>query len=185
MKGSQRGIGLLLAAGLVAGAAPAASGDLSAQQARGRQIFEEGTRAAGAPLTARIGMMSQRVRGSVVPCAGCHGDDGRGTGKSGVVRPDITWEHLARPGGHQHDSGRSHPAFTRQSFAAAVTRGIDPAGNRLAPVMPRYELTSADLEDLVAYLEWLPAAGMADASEDRTGAGPGPGPDVQDGAASE
>jgi mono/diheme cytochrome c family protein len=146
---------LLLAAALFFGAPAATAGELSAQEASGKRIFNEGTSASGAPITARIGMMSQKVPASAVPCASCHGEDGKGQTQGGKLRPDITWEQLADPEGHDHQSGRSHPAFTEDSFAAAVSRGVDPAGNRLDPTMPRYDLSKGGLADLIAYLKRL------------------------------
>ena len=128
---------------------------LSPQEMRGKQIFDAGTTASGLSITARAGMMSRQVPGATVPCASCHGEDGKGQTQGGKLRPDITWEHLADPEGHDHQFGRSHPAFTEDSFAAAVSRGVDPAGNRLDPTMPRYDLSKGDLADLIAYLKRL------------------------------
>ncbi|HET8734810.1 MAG TPA: ABC transporter substrate-binding protein, partial [Anaeromyxobacteraceae bacterium] len=64
-----------------------------------------------------------------------------------------TWTTLAKPYGHDHPSGRRHPAFDERSLARAVREGRDPAGNPLDPIMPRYAISDADLASLLAYLK--------------------------------
>jgi mono/diheme cytochrome c family protein len=75
----------------------------------------------------------------------------------GIPAPDITFATLADPNGHDHEfSNRRHPAFNRETIKAAVLAGIDPAGNTLHEEMPRWTgLSSADLEDLIDYLQAL------------------------------
>ena len=90
-----------------------------------------------------------------VPCAGCHGDDGRGRPEGGVIPTDITWSYLTKPYGHHHPSGRRHPAFTEESVASSITVGIDSAENRLDPAMPRYAISTQDMSALIAYMKRL------------------------------
>lgn len=68
---------------------------------------------------------------------------------------DITWLHLTRPYGHGHANGRRHSPFTEKSLATAIAHGVDPAGNRLDPAMPRYALAKEDIAALIAYLKRL------------------------------
>ena len=134
--------------------APATADGLSAAAARGKQIYSAGTRPTGGAMTAVLGEGGAEVPASELPCAGCHGSDGRG-GREGGVRPaDLTREALRQPAAGGGD-GRRRPAYSDRSLIRAVTMGIDPAGNALQVAMPRYRLTRQDAADLLAYLERL------------------------------
>jgi len=123
------------------------------QELRGRRIYVEGEAESGVPITAIVSRGGTPVPASILPCVGCHGEDGKGRPEGGVVPPDITWQSLGAPYGHEHDYGRKHPAFDESSVARAVILGIDPAGNALDAAMPRYEMPEAEMADLVAYLK--------------------------------
>lgn len=132
---------------------PAQGIELSAQEQRGKRIYVDGESASGAPMTALIAKGTTPIPTSIVTCAGCHGEDGRGRPEGGVVPSDITWRTLTSSYGHDHSYGRSHPAFDDASLARAITTGVDSAGNRLDPAMPRYSIPESDLADLVAYIK--------------------------------
>jgi len=95
------------------------------------------------------------VPASAVPCAGCHGRDGRGRPEGGVTPSDITWNTLTRPYGVTHPSGRRHPPYDERLFKRAVTMGLDPAGTKLHVAMPRFRLSLKDMADLTAYIKRL------------------------------
>lgn len=140
---------------LVAGSAAAL--DLTPGELAGRTLFRTGIGHSGEPVKAFVGPRDAPMPGNLMPCANCHGQDATGRPEGGVVPPEITWSELSKPYGHRHEpaSGgpaRVHPAFTEASFVAALTRGVDPAGNRLDPSMPRYRLSTTDLANLRAYL---------------------------------
>ncbi len=141
---------LLLAAGH-AGAAL----ELTESEAAGKRIYTQGTSASGSSITARVGPAGTPMPGSVVPCANCHGADGRGRPEGGVRPTDITWRRLTAPYGQRLASGRTHPAYDEAAFARAVTQGIDPAGTRLDQSMPRFVMSMRDVADLTAYMKRL------------------------------
>ncbi len=141
----------LLFAGLLANSFAVAA-ELSDIEARGKQIYVQGTSPAGNPISAFLGVDLTELPASAAPCASCHGIDGRGRPEGGIVPPDITWTELSKTYGHEHDFGRKHPAFDEASLAAAVIGGVDPAGNKLAVVMPRFRMQAEDMEALIAYL---------------------------------
>ncbi|MBI2276149.1 MAG: ABC transporter substrate-binding protein [Dechloromonas sp.] len=143
--------GLLLAGCLLAGSA--ASLELSPLEAAGRRLYREGISAAGSPLGARVGHAALLVPGTSVPCANCHGADGKGRPEGGLRPPEITWRELSKPYGHNHDGSRSHPPFDAERFYRALTEGVDPAGQWLNPAMPRFALSRADSAALAAYLQ--------------------------------
>lgn len=144
----------MLLVGLCLACSPAAAGDLTDSEVRGKRVYAEG-RGAGSPITAYVGRDSTPVPASALPCANCHGEDGLGRPEGGVVPPNITWRYLLKPYGHAHSGDRRHPAFTEETVGRAIVDGVDPAGNRLAVAMPRYEMAETDLADLIAYLKRL------------------------------
>ncbi len=124
---------------------------------RGQRIYLSGESASGAEIIALLerGGEGVEVPASVLPCAGCHGLDGRGVPEGGVSPSDITWGALTSPDGVAHESGRAHPPYTEESLKRAIAAGIDPAGDTLHAVMPRYRMSADDMSELVAYLKGL------------------------------
>ena len=141
---------LILLVAIAAGAT-----DLNETEQRGKQIFLSGTSQTGTPITALLGIDRTELPASAAPCASCHGIDGRGRPEGGVVPSNITWSELSKSYGHEHDYGRRHLAFDEASVAVAITKGTDPAGNRLDVAMPHYRMGQDDLEGLIAYLKRL------------------------------
>ena len=125
------------------------------RERRGKQIYVQGTAPSGKETLAYLGESSIEVPGSAMPCANCHGLDGQGKPEGGVTPTNITWEALTKPYGVSHANGRQHPPYTERGLELAITRGTDPAGNKLLNVMPRYAMTAEDLGDLIAYLRLL------------------------------
>lgn len=128
---------------------------LTEQERHGRRIYLRGESTSGRALTVTIGDDSIELPATTLPCASCHGADGRGRPEGGVIPSDLTWAALTKPYGHSHPAGRVHPAFTEQSLERAIVEGIDPAGHKLSPVMPKYQMSRADMNDLLAYLRRL------------------------------
>jgi ABC-type branched-subunit amino acid transport system substrate-binding protein len=86
----------------------------------------------------------------------CHGVDGKGRSEGGVTPSDISRSTLTRPYGVEHPSGRKAVAYTNDHLIVrAITMGIDSAGNPLAVAMPRFQLSLAQAQDLVAYVKRL------------------------------
>jgi ABC-type branched-subunit amino acid transport system substrate-binding protein len=146
------GAALSLAAGwAVHGQVNAPDKKLSEQ--RGKQIYIQGTSSSGKEILAYLGESSLEVPASTLPCANCHGLNGQGKPEGGVDPSNINWDSLTKPYGLTHSNGRRHPAYTERGLELAITRGTDPAGNKLLNVMPRYQMTPADMADLIAYLK--------------------------------
>ena len=120
---------------------------------RGRALYFRGETSSKREVTAMIGDVD--VPASTVNCAGCHGRRGEGKTEGGVTAGNLTWNNLIKSYGHTHPNGRKHGPFTESSFAMAVVRGVDPAGNNLVVAMPRYHLSIEDMNDLIAYIKRL------------------------------
>jgi len=140
----------LLACLLLAFADPASAEPLDPDQAAGRALFVAGTGTGGA-IVATLGAGQVAVPAASVPCASCHGRDGRGRPEGGVVPPDITWPIL----GASADRPGRRRAYDSAAIVRAVTLGIDVEGRPLDPIMPHYRLTLDDAAHLVRYLKTL------------------------------
>jgi cytochrome c oxidase subunit 2 len=109
----------------------------------------------GGMMGGQGGMMSG------LACVTCHGSDGRGRQNvmnSGVNAPDIRWSTLTEAEHDQHgddEPDMDHPPYTVETFKRAVTQGLDPGGNSLDPVMPRWQMSDQDLNDLIDFLKTL------------------------------
>ncbi|MFY1668099.1 ABC transporter substrate-binding protein [Pseudomonas sp. Pseu.R1] len=129
--------------------------ELTPAETAGKRLYREGLSASGADVSARIGVSGAIVPAATVPCAGCHGADGRGRPEGGVRPPDITWRRLSTPYGQQLSRGRNHPPYSDSALSHAVIEGIDPGGNRLDSAMPRFVMSAQDQLNLLAYLKRL------------------------------
>ena len=127
---------------------------LSDLETRGQQIYRKGE-SPGSPIYAYYGPLKNEITARLLPCVNCHRLNGIGKPEGGIEPPNITWKELTKPYGHKHTSGRKHPPFDNQALTAAITQGVDPAGNELDQAMPRYRISPQDLEALVAYLQVL------------------------------
>ena len=119
---------------------------LTHEQKLGKAIFLSGESPSGGRITARIDAGTTPVSGAILACGGCHGADGLGRSEGGVMPPGITWEALTL---------QKRPAYNEQTLKRAITLGIDPAGKPVGAVMPRYQMSYADMNSLLAYLHVL------------------------------
>jgi ABC-type branched-subunit amino acid transport system substrate-binding protein len=139
---------------LFAAASLAATPRLTEQEARGKQIYLHGESPGRKPITALMGDGGVEVPATIVPCASCHGSDARGRDEAGVRPSNLRWDVLTRP--YKAPGERNHPPYTPSAVKRAVTMGLDPAGHKLQTAMPRYRMSLAQIDDLIAYLQKLP-----------------------------
>jgi hypothetical protein len=116
---------------------------------------------------------------TIFTCSGCHLRSGMGAVESSVLSLPVTGKALFSPllAGHFNMglpslfqgmqpgikmsipwfkpvvSGR--PAYTEQTLADALRKGIDPAGRKLSSPMPAYPLTDEEAKILILYLRNL------------------------------
>jgi mono/diheme cytochrome c family protein len=154
---------LLLAAGILFCQFATAASDLSSQEIQGRILFLTGRADEPAPY-AKVGAGNVQVPATSVPCASCHGRDGRGRAARGGLPSNITWPALSTPA---VTPGRQRRPYSETSVIRAITMGIDADEHRLDPLMPRFELSVADAAALLAYIRRLgtmPEPGLDDHS---------------------
>lgn len=154
MRRPARLLPLLLAPALLAADQPPTSEETRRQLERGRQLYVESTSPSDSEFIAVLGE-GLEIEASAVPCAGCHGRDGRGRPEGGVTPTDITWNRLTRPYGATAPTGRRHPPYTESLMKRALSLGIDPGGSPFQVAMPRYRMSHQDMNDLLAYLKTL------------------------------
>jgi ABC-type branched-subunit amino acid transport system substrate-binding protein len=144
--------------------AAVAAEPLTPAEKRGREIYLHG-QGTGKPMTAYFGADGAgEISASVVPCASCHGADGRGVPEGTVAPSDIRWSVLAKPFVWS-DGSRHRPRYDAAMLTRAVRGAIDAAGTPLYAVMPRYGIDDHDLSDLLGYLRRLgdePQPGLSD-----------------------
>lgn len=137
----------------------APSGDF---ESNGQRIYYTGTSETGPPISARMTGMHDMPRG-MMACVSCHGEDGRGgTARMMMqtfVAPDIRYSNLtAEAHGEderEDEDHEEHPPYVEETIKRAITEGVDPAGETLEWMMPRWDMTDQQLEDLIAYLKTL------------------------------
>lgn len=123
---------------------------------RGKMIYTTGRNAAGRGVFFRLlGAGEGVLPAKGVVCASCHGRDGRGGREGDIVVPDITYATLARPLPASPLRHRGRAPYTDATLARAITHGIDSSGQQLHALMPRWALSSSELEDLLKYLKQL------------------------------
>ena len=154
---------LMLAAGVTAGA----HAQLTPQEARGRDIYFGASGSALERNTSTFANSEAEFPASAFPCSSCHGERGIGRAERGVTPSNLQRAALTKPYGETTSEGRIRPAYTRETFASALRRGIGPSGRPLADAMPRYKMTDADVADLWSFLgrlETLNAPGVTETS---------------------
>jgi len=142
----------------------------------GEVLYRQGRLSSGAALRGVL-QGDVEVRGAAASCAQCHRPSGYGSNEGATIVPPITGRSLFQPrqtrradmirGLYQDPlpdtlgavvrTPRDRPAYNRESLAVALRAGIDPAGRKIDPMMPRYDLNEVDLSALIAYLKTLAA----------------------------
>ena len=125
-------------------------------ESNGERIYFTGQSETGPRITSQMQGMHRMPSGRMA-CVDCHSPDGRG----GIVRmmmssfeaPDIRYRTLTE--GEHADDHADHPPYTDEDIKRAITQGLDPSGEPLEWLMPRWEMTGEQLDDLLEFLRSL------------------------------
>jgi hypothetical protein len=140
--------------------------------ARGESIYREGRLASGAMVRAE--QLGKVMQGAAVACVNCHRRSGLGSYEGSVLVPPIIGPYLFRErAANAQDLTLPHVrgftpngyAYTDETLATAIRKGVAGDGRFMNPLMPRYTLDDATLEELIAYLKILstgPFPGVSD-----------------------
>jgi hypothetical protein len=156
---------MTLIAVLAASSRPTAASETDfTPPSRGERIYREGRLASGAPVRAeRFGGM---VHGADAACVNCHRRSGLGSYEGTVLVPPIIGPYLFRErAANAQDLALPHVrgftpnpyAYTDETLAIAIRKGVAGDGHVMNALMPRYALDDAALEELIAYLKTLSA----------------------------
>jgi mono/diheme cytochrome c family protein len=119
-------------------------------KSNGERIYFTATSDSGDPIIASTGQMAMH-RG-MLSCAACHGTDGKGGAGRMMMwsfeAPDIRYSTLTA--GHDEEQ-----PYTDDLIKRAIMKGIDSEGVRLELPMPVWQISEADLNDLVEFLKTL------------------------------
>lgn len=155
------GIALLLAHGGWAVEPPAA---VVASHLAGQSIYRDGLLLSGEPVRAVV-QKGVVLSGAAAACVNCHRRSGLGGSEGQIpVRPIagrllFTSSQTGRARRWKGTTGAAaRPAYTRADLARALRDGIDPNGRVLDPLMPRYALSDAEVDQIHAYLAGLSSA---------------------------
>jgi len=144
--------------------------------AAGARLYREGIGTNGKPVQA-FSQTDVPLSGAQAACVTCHRPSGLGSSEGGYYVPPISgpllfsprkldrlrmfpqFFHQVQPQSFTTRLHQPHmrPGYTLASLATTLSDGIDPAGEKLATIMPRYRLTEADVKALSAYLHTLSA----------------------------
>jgi cytochrome c553 len=129
----------------------------------GRRIYGEGRVASGALLEGtRFGAVA--VSGAEAACVKCHRRSGMGAVEGDILVPPISGPGLFDVGKAVMATmdprrgkllNQAHPPYSDATAARAMREGINVGGRQMNIMMPRYELSDADMRGLVAYLRQL------------------------------
>ena len=109
----------------------------SSASSNGERIFKTGT-------NARSEAIPNSMMAGMGGCAMCHGADGHGGQMMGRPEPCNTFKCLSAVG------------YNNDLTKRAITQGIGANGRQLDLMMPRWQMSDDDLDDVITYLKTLP-----------------------------
>lgn len=124
----------------------------------GERIYFTGSSISGSAISASggSGHMNLHMRMHGTGCASCHGAEREGKRlwpQFWIKAPALTAEVLFESDAHDEDGHGDHGSYDDESLRRAISQGIDPSGEQLNDAMPRWNMSTADLNDLIAYLK--------------------------------
>ena len=142
----------------------------------GERIYREGILPSGRPMKAIV-MGDIPVDGRMFTCDDCHQRSGLGSVEGTVITWPTNGKELYQPRRRtgawkppdkeeEKKSSRrqlppywqvedERPAYTDETLVKVLMSGVDPAGRKMDPIMPRYLLRKKDMAVLVHYLKNL------------------------------
>ncbi len=111
----------------------------------GRRFYEKGDSLHPVAVTLTGGI---EANATAFPCKSCHGIDGQGGIEGGVNVPPINWRKLSQP----LPTSEKAP-YDEQLLHRAITQGVKSDGQSMHRLMPRYDLSDEDFEQLAKHLK--------------------------------
>jgi len=124
-----------------------------------KRIYFTSTSDRGSPITSTDGpSMGMMMMGGQLACVSCHGTNAKGGKHTMHIEtmdaPDIRWSTIS---GDKNEKGaivsKQHMDYGFEAFKNTVENGKNPDGEILKKDMPRWQMSDADLTDLMNYLK--------------------------------
>lgn len=142
----------------------------------GRKLYMYGLNSRGAPVVATT-QGDVQFTGAQFSCVSCHRPSGFGSSEGGYYVPPITGPKIFNPAEAdrverfkemfqelqpssfwaQVREPRLRPAYDEKALSRVLREGINPNGERLNLIMPRYDISDVDVANLIAFLRTLSA----------------------------
>jgi len=126
--------------------------------ALGKKMYMEGVLPSGEIMTATV-LDDINLTGEQVICGACHRRSGMGASEGQDVVPavtgDILYQPLRLPTIKPPLPPELRAAYTDETLKRAIRDGIGADGEAFSPLMPRYTLSDAELDSIVAFLKTL------------------------------
>jgi ABC-type branched-subunit amino acid transport system substrate-binding protein len=140
----------------------------------GKRIYQQGILSDGVAITA-VTQDDISLSGIRVICADCHRRSGFGSSEGGTSVPAVTGSVLYEPRtelrrelyGRRSAGPGSRPGYTDELLGQALRKGVDPSGRKLDKLMPRYNISNNELNNLITYLKSIdstPAPGVSEST---------------------
>jgi len=124
----------------------------------GKKMYMEGVLPSGEIMTATV-HGDINLTGEQVICGACHRRSGMGSSEGQDVVPavtgDILYQPLRLPTTKPPLPPARRAAYSDETLKRAIRDGIGADGKAFSPLMPRYPLSDAELDTLVAFLKTL------------------------------
>ena len=124
----------------------------------GKRMYMEGVLPSGEIMTGTV-YGNITLTGEQVVCGACHRRSGMGSSEGQDVVPattgDILYQPLRLPTSKPPLPPERRPAYSDETLKRALRDGVGADGEAFSPLMPRYPLSDAELETLLAFLKSL------------------------------
>ncbi|MEZ5476949.1 MAG: c-type cytochrome [Thiolinea sp.] len=143
---------------------------------KGETMYRQGLLPNGQHLQAKVAG-DVTVNGRMFSCASCHQRSGLGSVEGSVITWPINGKQLFTPRRRtgawnadkqhqgpgtqrwtlpeQYQAADVRPAYDDETLTRLIRTGVDASGNRIKQVMPRYDMSDADMAVLINYLKNL------------------------------
>jgi hypothetical protein len=144
----------------------------------GEKMYREGLLPSGVPMKALV-MGDIPMDGRMFTCDDCHQRSGLGSEEGTIItwptssrelyqprrvtgayrepEPGETAPEVRRPLPEYYRVKPARPAYTDETLARVLRSGIDPAGRKLNPIMPKYRFNEENMAIMIHYLKNLSA----------------------------
>lgn len=130
--------------------------ELSILKEDGKFLFRKGVSLSGEELSGfwEIGSDKTKANGNQIACANCHGADGKGRNEAGRVSADLSSKVLLNDL-YDENGVKLRGKYTYRSFVKTLEEGIDPNGNKVSDLMPRFSLSKEQKKAIFGYIKEL------------------------------